>query len=663
MNKCKFYPRLALVNVTRNAQFYLPYLLSCGGTAAMYYMVVYLSRSEIVASVRGAGYLQSLMILGTGIVALFSIILLLYANGFVMKRRRKELGLYNVLGMEKRHIAHLMFWETLLCAFCAIAGGIAVGILLSKFLLLLLMRLVRLPVAFGFEISSSGIVQTAVLFGILFLLTFLYNLVRIGRANPIELLHSDSAGEREPRVKWPLVVVGLLTLLGGYFLALTVKTPVDALALFFVAVFLVIIGTFCLFTTGSIAALKALRRNKRFYYHPKHFTAVSGMLYRMKQNAVGLANICILSTMVLVTVSTTVCLYLGLDGTLNRMYPHDLQITQECQTGSDPDFSALLQQAETSAAESGRSITSQSHLVSSSSYALFSGNAFLFSYQDEQPGTLYRFTVINAEEYNRLTGQNTALQKDEVLIYTSEGDMPNTIYLKDQPFRVAGRLDTFLDQSRSLYSNMAYAGLVVSDNSVLHQLVTLEPDAPDTTRTFSTDLTLYLDLDGTEEEKLSYYETLNTAFSSTESSVSVQSRQQNTIEFYSMYGGFLFLGIFLGVLFLAATVLIIYYKQISEGYEDRRRFAIMQQVGMSRREVRETINAQVLLVFFLPLAAATLHILMAFSMVRKLLMLFALTDITLFILCTLATLLVFSAIYALVYSITAKSYYKIVRGI
>ena len=383
MNKCKFYPRLALVNVTRNAQFYLPYLLSCGGTAAMYYMVVYLSRSEIVASVRGAGYLQSLMILGTGIVALFSIILLLYANGFVMKRRRKELGLYNVLGMEKRHIAHLMFWETLLCAFCAIAGGIAVGILLSKFLLLLLMRLVRLPVAFGFEISSSGIVQTAVLFGILFLLTFLYNLVRIGRANPIELLHSDSAGEREPRVKWPLVVVGLLTLLGGYFLALTVKTPVDALALFFVAVFLVIIGTFCLFTTGSIATLKALRRNKRFYYHPKHFTAVSGMLYRMKQNAVGLANICILSTMVLVTVSTTVCLYLGLDGTLNRMYPHDLQITQECQTGSDPDASALLLQAETLAAESGRSITSQSHLVSSSSYALFSGNAFLFSYQEE----------------------------------------------------------------------------------------------------------------------------------------------------------------------------------------------------------------------------------------------------------------------------------------
>ena len=663
MNKCKFYPRLALVNVTRNAQFYLPYLLSCGGTAAMYYMVVYLSRSEIVASVRGAGYLQSLMILGTGIVALFSIILLLYANGFVMKRRRKELGLYNVLGMEKRHIAHLMFWETLLCAFCAIAGGIAVGILLSKFLLLLLMRLVRLPVAFGFEISSSGIVQTAVLFGILFLLTFLYNLVRIGRASPIELLHSDSAGEREPRVKWPLVVVGLLTLLGGYFLALTVKTPVDALALFFVAVFLVIIGTFCLFTTGSIAALKALRRNKRFYYHPKHFTAVSGMLYRMKQNAVGLANICILSTMVLVTVSTTVCLYLGLDGTLNRMYPHDLQITQECQTGSDPDASALLQQAETLAAESGRSITSQSHLVSSSSYALFSGNAFLFSYQEEQPGTLYRFTVITAEEYNRLTGQNTALQKDEVLIYTSEGDMPNTIYLKDQPFRVAGRLDIFLDQSRSLYSNMAYAGLVVSDNSVLQQLVTLEPDAPDTTRTFSTDLTLYLDLDGTEEEKLSYYETLNTAFSSTESSVSVQSRQQSTIEFYSMYGGFLFLGIFLGVLFLTATVLIIYYKQISEGYEDRRRFAIMQQVGMSRREVRETINAQVLLVFFLPLAAATLHILMAFSMVRKLLMLFALTDITLFILCTLSTLLVFSAIYALVYSITAKSYYKIVRGI
>ena len=262
MGKGSFYPRLALVNLTRNGQFYLPYLLSCGGTACMYYIVVYLTHSQIIANVRGAAYIQSLMVLGTIVVALFSVVLTLYANNFVMKRRKKELGLYNVLGMEKRHIAHLMLWETLLCALTAIAGGIVAGILFSKLILLILLRAVRIGVQFGYEISPEGIVQTIILFGVLFLLTLLVTLVRISRTRPIELLYSDSAGEREPRVKWPLVVIGLATLLGGYYLSITVQDPISAMLFFFVAVILVIIGTLCLFTAASIAALKALRRHK-----------------------------------------------------------------------------------------------------------------------------------------------------------------------------------------------------------------------------------------------------------------------------------------------------------------------------------------------------------------------------------------------------------------
>lgn len=659
MGKGSFYPRLALVNLTRNGQFYLPYLLSCGGTACMYYIVVYLTHSQIIANVRGAEYIQTLMMLGTIVVALFSVVLTLYANNFVMKRRRRELGLYNVLGMEKRHIAHLMLWETLLCALTAIAGGIVAGILFSKLILLILLRAVRIGVQFGYEISPEGIVQTIILFGALFLLTLLVNLVRIGRTRPIELLHSDSAGEREPRVKWPLVVIGLATLLGGYYLSITVQDPISAMLFFFVAVILVIIGTLCLFTAGSIAVLKALRRNKGFYYKPQHFTAVSGMLYRMKQNAVGLANICILSTMVLVTVSTTVSLYLGLDGMLNKMYPADIQVSQTLGMVSDRIYAAdpdeILIQAEDSIAKTGRTVTSRAYATTARSSAVYSGNSLLFDPEKAEGNfTGVQLVLVTAEEYAHLSGDSVPLNQDEVLAYTTLPDLPGTFFIEGQPYAIAERLDSFLDESTAFYTNMETLCLVVADEATLQSIAALDSEG-EFLRTFRA----YYDLDGTDEEKLACAGAL---LSDSIGQYSVNSRQENAAEMYSMYGGFLFLGLFLGILFLAATVLIIYYKQISEGYEDRRRFEIMQQVGMSRREVRRSINSQVLLVFFLPLAVAALHIAMAFPMIRKLLELFSLTNVPLFIACTLGTLLAFSVIYAFVYSLTAKSYYKIVRS-
>ena len=342
MRKSGFFPRLALVNLMRNGRFYGPYLLSCGMTAAMYYILSYLTFSDIVASVRGAGYLQSLMYLGRLVVTLFSAVLLLYANSFVMKRRRRELGLYNILGLEKRHTARLMVWETLYCAAAAIVGGLAAGVLLSKLVLLLLLQLSHLPVEYGFEISLSGMADTAALFGFLFLLTLVWNLFGLLRSRPVELLHSASAGEREPRTRRLLVVLGAVTLGAGYATALTVEDPFTALAYFFLAVALVMVGTYCLFTAGSIALLKHLRNSPRYYYQPKHFTAVAGLLYRMKQNAVGLANICILSTMVLVTVSTTVSLYAGLEGALERMYPYDVDVVTLFRINFLKNFYALL---------------------------------------------------------------------------------------------------------------------------------------------------------------------------------------------------------------------------------------------------------------------------------------------------------------------------------
>lgn len=654
MRKSGFFPRLALVNLVRNGRFYGPYLLSCGMTAAMYYILSYLTRSDIVASVRGAGYLQSLMYLGALVVALFAAVLLLYANSFVMKRRRRELGLYNILGLEKRHIAHLMVWETIYCAAAAILGGLAAGVLLSKLVLLLLLQVSRLPVQYGFEISLPGMANTAALFGILFLLTLVWNLAGLLRSKPVELLHSASAGEREPRTKRLLVVLGAVTLGAGYATALTVADPFTALAYFFLAVVLVMIGTYCLFTAGSIALLKHLRNSPRYYYQPKHFTAVAGLLYRMKQNAVGLANICILSTMVLVTVSTTVSLYAGLEGSLDRMYPHDIDVVQQLEGVSPEQEAALnedtLERVQTAAAEAGRKVELLQWSTLLDTVGWYTGNTFTLTAQE---GVSTEIQILTADDYGRLTGRTVALGPGQVLVQAENIDLPATFYIEDLPFHVAGTITDFPRYNNSILisGQAAQLSLVVADETVASAI-----NVRDTSdhREFH----VQMDLDGTEAEKQAFVDPLLAA--DVNGVYSVISRQDNAMDLYTMYGGFLFLGVFLGLLFLLSTVLIIYYKQISEGYEDQRRYQIMQQVGMSPREVRASIRSQVLLVFFLPLVTAGIHVAAAFPMLCKLLELFNLFDVRLFALCAAGTLLVFCAIYALVYGLTTRTYSRIV---
>ena len=655
MRKSGFFPRLALVNLVRNGRFYGPYLLSCGMTAAMYYILSYLTRSDIVASVRGAGYLQSLMYLGALVVALFAAVLLLYANSFVMKRRRRELGLYNILGLEKRHIAHLMVWETVYCAAAAILGGLAAGVLLSKLVLLLLLQVSRLPVQYGFEISLPGMANTAALFGILFLLTLVWNLTGLLRSRPVELLHSASAGEREPKTRRLLVVLGTLTLGGGYATALTVADPFTALAYFFLAVVLVMIGTYCLFTAGSIALLKHLRNSPRYYYQPKHFTAVAGLLYRMKQNAVGLANICILSTMVLVTVSTTVSLYAGLEGSLDRMYPHDIDVVQQLEGVSPEQEAALnedtLERVQTAAAEAGRKVELLQWSTLLDTVGWYTGNTFTLLAQD---GVSTQIRVLTASDYGRLTGHTVVLEPDEVLVQAENLSLPETFYMEDLSFRIAGTITDFPRYNDSVFisGQTAQLSLVVADESVLFAV--RDRDSGDDRREFH----VQMNLDGTEAEKQAFVDPLLAA--DVNDVYSVISRQDNALDLYTMYGGFLFLGVFLGLLFLLSTVLIIYYKQISEGYEDQRRYQIMRQVGMSPREVRASIRSQVLLVFFLPLVTAGIHVAAAFPMLCKMLELFNLYDTRLFALSAAGTLLVFCAIYALVYGLTTRTYSRIV---
>lgn len=675
MRKSGFFPRLALVNLARNGRFYGPYLLSCVVTAAMYYILLFLAYNEGLDNVRGAMYLKSLAGVGCLVAAGLSAVILLYANSFVMKRRQRELGLYNILGLEKRHIARMCFWETLFCAAVTLAGGLLLGILFSKAVVLLLLKLARVPAQFGMEISALGVTQTTMLFGVLFLLTLGQNLFRVSRAKPVDLLHSASAGEREPRTKWLLVILGVLTLGGGYFIAIATQNPIEAMLFFFGAVFLVIIGTYCLFTAGSIAILKRLRANPRFYYQTRHFTAVSGLLYRMKQNAVGLASICILSTMVLVTVSTTLALYVGLENALDEMFPYDIEFLQAL--GNQPmDTMESLRETE-AAAETSGGFTDCRYYTRYRVYCGVRGNEI--SLNLDQNSLRTEMEVVTAEDYNRLTGGNFILAPDEVLACPRNlpdfpADFTVSAYFSDWPedvpketgtdgvtlsFHVREEITEIIHHAVSslLGAEDSSLFLVVADHETARKIVDL-----DTSRS-AWQFRVQMNLAGEDySEKLAQTERLVLELSRRDSGVGFISKQDQAQEYYAMYGGFLFLGVFLGFLFLLATVLIIYYKQISEGYEDQRRYLILRQVGMSQPEVNASIQSQILLVFFLPLGAAALHVLVAFPMLSRMLELFNLHDGKLFAFCTAGTLAVFCLIYALVFALTARSYGKIVGG-
>ena len=659
MRKSGFFPRLALVNIARNSRFYLPYLLSCGGVAAMYYILQFLEHNEGLDSVRGAMYLKSFASVGCFIAAMFSAVILLYANSFVMKRRQRELGLYNILGLEKRHIAQMCFWESLFCAVITIAGGVAVGILLSKLALLLLLKISRLPVLFGFSVDFQGAANTAALFAVLFLLTLAKNLFQVGKSRPVELLRSAQAGEREPKTKWLLVILGVVTLGGGYFLAIATKNPVEAMLWFFVAVILVIIGTYCLFTAGSIAILKRLRANKKFYYQTRHFTAVSGLLYRMKQNAVGLANICILSTMVMVTISTTVSLNIGLEESLNDMFPYDLEFVKdlEKQPGDSMEYLHMIEEA---VAENGGA-SELRYYNRGWIYCGVKGNEVSLRLDQDCVRTEVEF--VTAADYARLTGNSVVLAPDEVLVCARNlPDFPEDFTFTDSgksglSFHVRDTITEIIEHASTtlITSDEARLFFVTADQNAIDRIMALNPERG------SKQFRVQINFAAPESEKLEQTDAIILQLSKQlENGISSTSKQDQAAEFYTMYGGFLFLGVLLGGLFLMATVLIIYYKQISEGYEDQRRYQILRQVGMSQKEVAVSIHSQILLVFFLPLGAAAVHILAAFPMLSKMLELFQIYNVPLFALCSLGTLAVFCLIYALVFLLTARTYTRIV---
>lgn len=652
MNK-SIYRKLALTNIKNNRRTYVPYLLTCIVTVMMFYIIYALTLNQGLKGVPGEVTFRMMLDIGISIVAIFSVIFLFYTNSFLIKQRKKEIGIYNVLGLGKRHIAKMLGFEMLITVAVSFVGGLIGGILFGKLVFLILLRILHFDVGMKFAIEPDALIGTMLLFGCIFGACLLYNLFQIRLSNPIELLHGGNVGEREPKTKVLLTIIGVLTLGGGYYIALSAEKPMEVIGLFFIAVVLVIIGTYALFTAGSIAVLKLMRKNKKYYYQAKHFTSVSGMMYRMKQNAAGLANICILSTMVLVMISSTVAMYMGMEDILDTRFPRECIVEAYEPTTENIEF--VNQKLDE---------IFQKHHVTTKNEVKYSytgtpvvrnGNELTYDQTKinahSDYGTVY---LITEEEYNQLEGKHVTLKDNQVLTYGTKDQFEDkNILLNGKTYENTKVFMRTVDQDTQSIMSGYY--IVMADQNEIDAFVGENKEYVTTAYYHA------VDLQGKKADKLKALQEVQDQVKSNEKSIQTEIRELSKDDFYSLYGAFFFLGIFFGILFLMATVLIIYYKQISEGYSDRERFEIMRKVGMSQREVKQSIRSQVLSVFFLPLIVAVIHIAVAFKVITKLLAALNLTNVPLIFGSTAVTVVVFAVFYGIVYGITTKEYYRIVK--
>lgn len=666
----KVYRKLAFTNIKNNGSLYLPYIISGIVTVAMFYIMMFLNNSKGLEKIYGSSYLTSIMALGVGIIAVFSYIFIFYTNSFIIKRRKKEIGVYNILGMEKRHIAKVMGIETVTVAFIAIIGGIVTGILFSKLSILLLYKILAVKETVKFEINFSTIINTLIVFGILYALTLIYNMMQIKLANPIELLRGGNVGEKEPKSKWLMAIIAVGCLAVAYYISITTENPLKVLSLFFVAVLLVIIGTYLLFIAGSIVFLKMLRKNKKFYYNKKHFAAVSGMIYRMKQNAGGLASICILSTMVLVIIASTVSLYIGLDDELKTRYPMEA-VSYVDYLKVDENVDTVRDHIKQIIEDEGRTITDEKTYGYFNMLTKQNDNSLEKSSENDSLGN---GTYVNIVTKDTLCDLEDSLDEkdipeltdDSVAVYGMKKFNYDSIKILGRKFDV--KESKYYKIKKDAYISSGFTNeyyIVVNNMDTLTQIFDLQKEVYGD-RAFTFRNTIGFDFDGTKQQKIDCVNKINKYLVSDakkeigSGTAYVEGRAENEEAVYTLYGGIFFLGIFLGSMFLMVTVMIIFYKQTSEGYDDKDRYEIMEKVGMSNAEVKKSIQSQVRMVFFLPIVTAAIHVAAAFPMLRRLLVMFNLTDTQLMIECMIGTLLVFLAIYYLVFKLTSRTYYKIV---
>ena len=664
------YAKLAKTNLSKNRQNILPYLLSCIGTVIMFYIMSTLAVSDGFKKMIGEAAIQEVMQFGVYIIGLFAVIFLIYSNSFLTKRRKKEFGLFQILGMEKKHLAKILFFESLYLWILSVVGGVLLGILCYKLLFLVLLKLTRLQGTIPFSFDGKAAGSTMILFAVIFLINYLKSLHQIHVSRPIELLHGEQEGEREPKTKLLTALIGLLCLGTGYYLALTCESSMEALGKFFGAVLLVMVGTYCLFSAGSIAMLKVLKSKKRYYYQTKHFTSISGMLYRMKQNAVGLANICILSTGVLLVISTTSCLWFGMQEIIQTRFPHQIAVEVNDSLVSANGGGISLTKEEIAALREqingyleNQQAAKRYERDETYWLAMAENKEDRVGLTTEVKGFADGLSLtefMEASEYERMTGQAANLKPGQVLVLTT----------KEKPYgydtiRFGDAVSCEVKHMENAQEDTVESANVVYDTRIIVFADREEARAAYVAVTGKTPAgyswNYQIDLMGDAKQQIQIGQGIRDIVDQAHCDGYVEVREDNKDSLYKMYGSIMFLGIFVGTLFLMGAVMIIYYKQISEGFDDRKRFQIMQKVGMSRQEVRQTIRAQVVTVFFLPLAVAILHTMVAFPVTRQLMTMMNFPNSGIFLVATAVTIVAFAMVYLIVYTITARAYYKIVE--
>ncbi|MCH5303411.1 MAG: FtsX-like permease family protein [Ruminococcus sp.] len=676
--KAGFYPNLAFDGIRKNRRLYLPYIITCVAMVMMYYIMSFLQSTDALSNVRGIETIREMLDFGTWVIAIFSCIFLFYTNSFLIRRRKKEFGLFYILGMGKSNISIILFWEVLIIYAISIIAGLFLGMVLSKTAELSLIYVMQGEVTYNVSVSIDSAVMSIFVFGVIFFLLYLNALRQIKLSNAISLLKSETVGEKAPKANWFFGILGVLILATGYILSVSTENPISALLALFVAVILVIIGTYITMISGSVLFCKILQKNKKYYYKSNHFVSVSSMVYRMKRNGAGLASICILATMVLVMISSTASLYIGVEDAIQNRYPKEINLTIDCDNLSEKsktETNMILEEVRLIAERYNTKPQNAIDYGEAYVAGLVTGNTVEtdvtaaegnFSYSD-----IVMFNFISLEDYNQAMGTSESLKDGEAFLYSSKYDYTenNISFNNGNAFKIKRRLYRIFDKEGET-DILPIVDLIVPniDYAVqgLDKLADYNGDRMVTfTRYYQFDtgldtdkqIALYKELVSdipTETDKYSDEDSINY--------IRISSREVQKDSFYSLNGGLFYLGIILSLVFIFAAVLIIYYKQISEGYEDRARFEIMQKIGMTKRELRKSINSQLLTVFFLPLIISGLHLTFAFPLISKIIIMFGLYNTSLFMLTSIACFIIFAIIYAVVYKITSNSYYKIVSG-
>ncbi|MGN1345650.1 MAG: FtsX-like permease family protein, partial [Eubacteriales bacterium] len=624
-----FFPKLALDGIRKNKKLYAPFLLTCVGMVAMYYIMLFLATTPTMEHVPGSESMQAMLKFGSYVLAIFSVLFLFYTHAFLTRRRMKEFGLYNILGMDKHNISRILFWEMGAVAVISLGAGLFVGIVLSKLAELCLVNILQGDVTYTLSVSPESIALTAIVFSVLFLLLLLNALRQVYFTNAITLFRSENLGEKPPKANWVFGLAGFLILSAAYCIAVTIRDPLTALSMFFVAVIMVILATYLLFVSGSVLLCRILQKNKKYYYQPNHFVSVASMTYRMKRNGAGLASICILSTMVLVMLSASACLYFGMEDSMHARYPRDIIVTTQMDSLEYWQNSSLDRLRE---ATNGQMTAYRANPTNVLDYrfATLSGQLQNGELETDPSNitdldlltysSVYQVYFVPLADYNRMMGTDETLAEDEVLLYGMRSDYTEDFFTikNGTTFQVKRVLDDFFENGYAATEMIPSLFVVIPDEGEsLQELFSLNGPSASSMLRLNWLYGMDLGADMKTDTQIELHRSVEKAVIAEESGqiwCMVESLAHERADFLGMYGSIFFLGILLSIVFLFATILIIYYKQVSEGYEDQSRFAIMQKVGMTKTDIRKSINSQMLTVFLLPFVTAVLHLAFAFPM-------------------------------------------------